>query len=325
MGAPTPSRGRADQLALGCLLLMTMLWGSTFVVLKDLLTRTDASDLLAVRFTIAALVLAAIACRRVRLGRRLLIDGTIAGLFYGGGQLLQTYGLARTSVSISGFLTGLYVVMTPLVEAILLRARVSRRTWLAVALATLGLAVLTVSPAAGSTHFGAGEALTVLSAMVYAGHIVWTGRVSTEETSLGLSVVQTVVVAILCLVAAAPGGIALPGSVADWAAVGYLATACGALAVFLQVWAQARVEATRAAIVMSFEPIWAATFAVVCGMEAFGWRTAAGGAALVAAMVISSMPGRVLSPRGVSRVASPVTDATGGYRARPPAASGSAS
>jgi len=326
VNAPSGWRGHLDKLALLSLLVMTMLWGSTFVILKDLLTRIGTSDLLAVRFAIAALVLVAVAGKRVRPTRRLLIDGTIAGLFYSSGQLLQTYGLARTSVSISGFLTGLYVVMTPIIEAMLLRARVSRRVWSAVALATLGLGILTVSPATGTTRFGLGELLTVLSALAYAGHIVWTGRVSTPETSLGLSTVQTVVIAIMCAAAAAPGGIVMPDRAGDWIAIVYLATCCGALAVFLQVWAQSRVDATRAAIVMSFEPIWAAAFAIALGMETFGWRTAAGGAALVAAMIVSSIPRRTpagaIPPTGELHA---VRDARDACRGRPPTSSGSVS
>lgn len=280
-----------DRLAPAALVFMAVLWGSTFFVIKDLVTRMDAADLLAVRFVIAALVLTAVMARQLRLiDRTTLWHGTVMGVLYGVAQLLQTYGLVYTSASISGFLTGLYVVLTPMLEAVLLKARVGMRVWVAVALATAGLGVLTIAPGIGNTSFGLGEVLTIASALAYAGHIVYTGKVSTPALSLRLSTVQTVVIAIICLLAALPGGIALPDRAQDWWAVGYLAVLCGALAVFLQVWAQARVEATRAAVIMSSEPIWAATFAILVGQEALSWRTVVGGAALVVAMVLASLP-----------------------------------
>lgn len=303
---------RADLLAPASLMLMAILWGSTFFVLKDLLTRIDASDLLALRFTIAALVLLAVVNRRLKLDRTILRHGLIMGGLYGIAQLLQTYGLAQTSASISGFLTGLYVVATPIGQAVLLRARVSRRVWLAVGLATAGLGVLTIAPGLGATRFGWGEALTVLSALAYAGHIIYTGRVVTQATALPLSTVQTVVIAALCVLAGLPGGIQLPTSTADWLAVAYLAILCGALAVVLQIWAQSRVEATRAAVIMSSEPIWAAAFAIGVGQEELVWRTLVGGAALVLAMMLASAPEPKL-----------VRAARAGYRAHPPARSGS--
>lgn len=296
-----------DRLAPAALAFMAMLWGSTFFVLKDLVTRMDVSDLLALRFAIAALALAAVMHRQLRrIDRRTLWRGAVLGGLYGAAQLLQTYGLVHTSASISGFLTGLYVVLTPILEAVLLKARVSQRVWLAVGLATAGLGVLTIAPGLGAGRFGLGEALTVLSALAYAGHIVYTGRVSTQALALKLSTVQTAVVALVCLVAALPSGIMLPQRAIDWAAVAYLALLCGALAAFLQVWAQARVEPTRAAVIMSSEPIWAAAFAIMVGQESLGWRTLVGGAALVVAMVLASLPAPVRASRPQLRRYQPV-------------------
>lgn len=282
-----------DRLAPASLMLMAILWGSTFFVIKDLLDRIEASDLLAVRFTIATVILVAVVNRRLRtLDARMARDGIIMGIFYGAGQILQTHGLAHTSASISGFLTGLYVVMTPIIEALLLKARVSQRVWLAVALATAGLGMLTIAPGMGETRFGLGEVLTVLSALAYAAHIVYTGRVSTPANALQLSTVQAAVIAVMCIVAAVPGGIQLPSTTADWWAVAYLSVLAGALAVVLQVWAQAKVDATRAAVIMSSEPIWAAVFAIAAGQEDLALRTVIGGAALVAAMILASLPDR---------------------------------
>lgn len=282
----------ADRLAPLSLLFMAVLWGSTFFVLHDMLDRIDAADLLAVRFTIAAVVFGAVVHRKLLWSRTTVRQGAILGLIFGSAQLLQTYGLAHTSASISGFLTGLYVVVTPILEGLLLKARVRQRVWLAVALATVGLAALTIVPGAGTTRFGIGEALTVASALVYAIHIIYTGRVATQDKAVTLAVVQTAGVAVVCTIAALPGGIGLPQRASDWWAVLYMALLCGALTAVLQVWAQSKVSPTRAAVIMSTEPIWAATFAIMAGQEPFSMRTLLGGTAMVIAMVLSSLPDR---------------------------------
>jgi len=307
------SEGRADALALAGLILMATGWGSTFFVIKDILDRLDAADLLGVRFTVTALVLAAgLAPQLRRLDARCWRQGLAMGLLFSTGQLLQTYGLAYTSASISGFLSGLYVVLTPVMEALLLRARVGRRIWLAVALATIGLGVLTIAPGFGAAGFGVGEVLTLACSVAFAGHIVYTGRVSTPDRALRLSVVQSFMIAACCLLAAIPGGIALPSNTGDWLVVGYLAIITGAATIVLQVWAQARVSPSRAAIIMASEPIWAALFAILAGQEAFTERTLVGGTALVTAMLLASLPARRIRA------------ARGGYRARLPVSSGSA-
>ena len=306
----------ADRLAPLSLLFMAVLWGSTFFVLHDMLDRIDAADLLAVRFTIAAVVFGAVVHRKLLWSRTTVRQGAILGLIFGSAQLLQTYGLAHTSASISGFLTGLYVVVTPILEGVLLKARVRQRVWLAVALATVGLAALTIVPGAGTTKFGIGEALTVASALVYAIHIIYTGRVATQDKAVTLAVVQTAGVAVVCTIAALPGGIGLPQRASDWWAVLYMALLCGALTAVLQVWAQSKVSPTRAAVIMSTEPIWAATFAIMAGQEPFSMRTLLGGTAMVIAMVLSSLPDRSMMREPVVVPAQTVTPPRAGYRGR---------
>ena len=165
---------RTELLAVGALIAMTAAWGSTFFMIKDVVTRIPVSDLLAVRFAIASLAVALVALPRLRLNRELVRRGVLLGILYGGAQLLQTLGLAQTSASVSGFITGLYVVATPLISAAILRTRIPGTTWLAVGLATVGLGVLSLN----GFSVGYGELLTLASAIVYAGHIVALGRMS---------------------------------------------------------------------------------------------------------------------------------------------------
>ena len=183
--------GRRTELgAVAALLVVTAIWGSTFFMIKDIVTRLPVADLLAVRFGLASIALAALAGPRLRLDRRLLGQGAALGVLYGTAQILQTVGLAHTSASVSGFITGLYLVATPLLAALVLRARVSGLTWLAVGLATIGLGILSLRGFA----IGYGELVTLVAAIVYAGHIVALGRVSTAANALSLAVYQMITI-----------------------------------------------------------------------------------------------------------------------------------
>jgi drug/metabolite transporter (DMT)-like permease len=286
------ARSRTEMLALLALLVMTAAWGSTFFLIKDVVTRMPVADLLAVRFAIASVALALIAAPRLHLSRPVVVYGVLLGLLYGAAQILQTAGLAHTSASVSGFVTGLYVVATPLLTALILRRRVPPLTWLAAVLATIGLGVLALH----GFSIGYGELLTLIGAVIYAGHIVALGRFSTPETTLGLSLLQLSMITLVTGVAAlwptvgsAPG-IQLPGSLHDWLIVLYLALIASALTMVLQTWAQAHIEPSRAAVIMAMEPVWAAAFAVALGGENVTVRMIIGGLAIVSAMYLVERP-----------------------------------
>ena len=184
-------------------------------------------------------------------------------MLYGVAQILQTAGLAHTAASVSGFITGLYVVATPLFAAVLLRQRIGALTWGAVVLALAGLGVLTLS----GFSVGYGEALTFVSALLYALHIVGLGAWSNASEAMGMTIIQLVVITVVCFVATVPDGIVLPATTADWVSVVYMALVAGALAMAAQTWAQAHLPPTRSAIIMSMEPVFAAFFAVLLGGE----------------------------------------------------------
>jgi drug/metabolite transporter (DMT)-like permease len=279
---------RAQLIATGALLAVTASWGSTFFLIKDLLDRVPPLDFLAIRFAIAGIVMLAVAHRAVlALRRPVLRRAVVLGGVYGVAQILQTTGLAHTSASVSGFVTGLYVVCTPLLAALLLGTRITAFTWGAVALATAGLGVLTLDlPLNGGSSVGYGEALTFVAAVLYALHIVALGAWSTARDALGMSVVQLLVIAVICLVATAPNGVVLPDTGRDWAAIVYMALVAGALALLAQTWAQSQLSPTRTAIIMSMEPVFAAFFAVLLGGEDVGIRMVIGGAMVLAAMLV---------------------------------------
>jgi drug/metabolite transporter (DMT)-like permease len=274
---------RTQVLATGALLLTTASWGSTFFLIKDLLARVPTLDFLAVRFAIAGVVTLVVMHRAVfALDRAAWRRAGALGLVYGIAQILQTAGLAHTPASVSGFVTGMYVVFTPLLASLVLRTRITAMTWGAVLLATIGLGVLTL----GGFSVGYGEAITLVASVLYALHIVALGAWSTARTALGMSVVQLLVIAVVCLVATAPDGLVLPDRTQDWLAILYMALIPGAGALAAQTWAQSQISPTRTAIIMSTEPVFAALFAVALGGEELTARMLLGGAMVVAAMLV---------------------------------------
>ena len=274
---------RTTLLATGALLAMTACWGSTFFLIKDLLDRVPTLDFLAVRFAIASVVLLLVAPRAIgRLSPETRRQAVALGFLYGVAQILQTAGLAHTAASVSGFITGLYVVCTPIFAALLLRSRIGPMTWAAVALAAAGLGVLTLDGFA----VGYGEAITLVAAMLYALHIVGLGAWSNARDALGMSILQIIVITLVCLVASAAAGVVLPSTPADWLSVTYMAVFAGALAMIGQTWAQAHLTPTRAAIIMSMEPVFAAVFAIGFGQESATPRMLTGGLMVLTAMLI---------------------------------------
>ncbi|WP_307807639.1 DMT family transporter [Nocardioides xinjiangensis] len=273
---------RTTLLASAALLALAACWGSTFFMIKDLLDRVPTLDFLAVRFGIAALVLVAVAPRALgRLSPVVRRHAVVLGALYGVAQILQTAGLAHTPASVSGFVTGLYVVCTPLLAAAILRTRIPPVTWVAVTLATAGLAVLALD----GFSIGYGELVTLTSAVLYALHIVGLGAWSTAQDAVGMTILQIIVIAVVCTLATAHDGIVLPDRAGDWASVAYMAVVVGALGLLGQTWAQAHLTPTRSAIIMSMEPVFASFFAVWLGGEDLTTRLLLGGAMVLVAML----------------------------------------
>ena len=275
---------RTTGWALFGLLAVAAAWGSSFPLTKALLDRMTAVNFLAVRFTLAALLMVIVFFPALRrLSRQALLRGVWLGLAYGVAQLLQTVGLQYTPASISGFITGMYVVLTPLCAAVLLRVRIGPRVWLGAVIATVGLGLLGLN----GLSIGFGEAITLTSALIYAVHIVGLSAWSDAREAFGLATVQLVVTALVSVGAAviSGGGVALPTTRFDWIAILYMAVVSGAVAMVVQSWAQAHLAPSRAAITMATEPAWAALFSILFLDEALTWRMGIGGALMLAAMI----------------------------------------
>ena len=277
------------RIAVLALLAVAAAWGSTFFLTKDLLPRMDVADYLALRFLIASVALVLIHPPAIGKLSRLDRGRAVAlGITYGIAQLVQTEGLKHTSASVSGFVTGMYVVFTPLLAAVILRQRIGRWAWVAVFLATIGLGVLSLR----GLSMGKGELLTLASAGLYALHIIGLGAWSTPKNAFGLSSLQMVVITVVCAIGALPGGFTLPSTSGDWVSVIYMALVAGALALIVQTWAQAHLNPTRAAIAMTMEPVFASAFAVLFGSESVTWRMLFGGALVMSAMYLVELAPR---------------------------------
>jgi len=270
---------------LGLLVLVTAVWGITFVQIKDALELYPLFAFLAVRFAIAVAVLAVPAARRVRsLGR----DGAVAGLLLGGllaaGYALQTAGLQRTTVSAAGFVTGMYVVFTPVFGYMLFRIRAPRAVWLGVALAVLGLAMLS-GVSAGST---AGDLLVLAGAALYALQIALMERFAPRYDPLAFTTAEMVAAFVgFAVIAVAAGQVEVPHGAAVWGALLVTGVFASAIAFLVQAWAQQRTSATQTALVFSLEPVWAGIFGFALAgdrLGAIGW---AGCAVILAGIAVS--------------------------------------
>ncbi|HTR71344.1 MAG TPA: DMT family transporter [Mycobacteriales bacterium] len=281
------------------LLGVCCVWGATFVVVKDATERMPVMDFLAWRFAIAALVMLAARPRAfgalTRAGKK---AGVTLGLALGAGYVAQTFGLQRTPASVSGFITGLFVVFTPLCAGLLLRKRIDRVTWLAVVLATAGLALICLHGAS----VGVGEALTLLCAVAFALHIVGLGEWSASHDAAGLAVVQLATVAIASILIAAPTSLAPPPDAGVWGAVLLTSIAGTALAFFIQTWAQARLTPTRAAVILTMEPVFAGIFGVAIGGDTLTARTLGGAALVLLAMYVVELGPRHSADAEVPRL-----------------------
>jgi len=281
---------RKPTVATLALLVVTAIWGSTFFIIKDAVSKIDPIDFLAVRFAVGAAIPAFVFWRRLsRLTATQWQIGLALGCLYGLAQIVQTVGLQTTAASVSGFITGTYVVLTPIIMWIAFKARLNVRTWVAVALALAGLAVLSLT---GLGNGGVGEALTLVGAALYAVHIVLLDRWSRSMDAMSLAIVQLIGVALTTGFLGLPGGYHVPADAKVWGAIAYTAIMAGIVTMLLQTWAQRHITPTRVALLMTFEPVFASAFAVGFGGEAVTIRLVAGGALILLATLIGIRGGQ---------------------------------
>ena len=271
------------RIASFALLGVTVVWGSTFIVIKDSIVRQPAADFLATRFSIAALLLILARPKALKaISKQTLVRGSLLGCALGGGYLAQTFGLRTASAAVSGFITGLFVVFTPIIGGWILHRPVGRWPWIAAIFAALGLALLSLK----GWSIGDGEGLTVITALGFALHIVGLGEWSLHENAYSFAIVQLSVVSLLCWAAALPNGYQYPPDRGVWGALLLTSVAGTAVAFVVQTWTQSLIAPTSAAVIMTMEPVFSGVFAVYVGHEHLTIKMFAGGALVLLAMYL---------------------------------------
>jgi len=273
------------MVAVGALVLVTAVWGLTFVQVKDAVAIYPLFAFLAVRFAIASLVLAVPAAPRLRsLGRSGAVAGTALGLLLAAGYALQTAGLARTTVSSAGFITGLYVVFTPLLALLLFRTRVAAVVWLGVGLALVGLGLLSGVGAGDSV----GDALVLAGSAAFSLQIVLLERYAPRYDTIAFTQAEMLAAfGGFALVAVAAGQIEVPSGWTVWGALLVTGIFASALGFLVQTWAQRRTSATRTALAFAMEPVFAGVFGFWLAGDRLGAVGWAGCAVIMAGIVVA--------------------------------------
>lgn len=274
-------------LAPWALLAVAAMWGISFVWMKDILDQQDVFSFLVSRFVVAALVMLVANPKVItRLNRELLIKGSLIGTALGLGYIFQTLGLERTTPAITGFITGLYVVLTPLIGALMLKEKLTIQAWFYIALATAGLGVLSIT----GLSIGAGELFVLISAFLFAAHILLLSRWSKDFDAYTLTFVQLATCAVVSGVPASLNGFVAPPDTQVWAVVVFTAVFATFFAFVIQTWAQARISATKVAVILTMEVVFAALFSVALGAEPLTLRILLGGSMVLVAMIVIVQP-----------------------------------
>lgn len=271
------------RLAPFALLLVAAMWGTTFVMMKEAIKRQDVNSFLFTRFAVAVVAMIILRPHVVKFFTKdLLAKGFFIGCFLGSGYILQTLGLARTTAATTGFVTGLYVVATPLIAALVLKERIAPRIWLYIGIATVGLAFLSIHGWA----LGIGELFVLASAVAFGGHIIALGQWSSGRDAYALTVVQLATCALLSGLASLNSGYHSPPDRGVWGVVVFTAIFATAIAFMIQTWSQAHMSSTKVAVILTMEVVFAAFFAVLFGGEKITLQIAIGGILVVGAMYL---------------------------------------
>jgi drug/metabolite transporter (DMT)-like permease len=288
------SERRRELAAELALVGIAAIWGATFTVVQDAIEKLPAMAFLGYRFTAAAIVVA-LAFRRPlrRLSAAGLRAGLLMGLFLTVGYVLQTLALERTSASNAGFITGLFVVITPLVAALVLRERIGATAWLAACASAFGLFLLS-----GTNGLNAGDALALGCAAGFALHILATSRGVRDHDTGALLVVQLGVCGLFCLIVAGAGGeLEAPPDASVWWALAVTALLASALAYFVQSYAQRHAPPARTALILASEPAFAGLFGYLLAGDRLGALSWLGAALIMAAIVAVEVLPRLRPPR----------------------------
>jgi drug/metabolite transporter (DMT)-like permease len=282
------------KLAPWALLTVAAIWGVSFVWMKDIFDQQDVYSFLTSRFIVAAVAMIVLRPKIItQFSKELVGKGILIGIALGSGFILQTLGLERTTPAITGFITGLYVVLTPLIASIFLKERLTRVMWGYVLLAVVGLAILSLK----GWSVGLGELFVLFSALLFAIHINLLGYWSKNFDSYALTVMQLIGCAFLSFIPTIINGYTAPPDIQVWGVIIFTALFATAIGFMVQTWAQARISTTKVAVILTMEVVFAALFSFLYGVEPFTLRLAIGGSFVLIAMLAIVQPRVSTSPQ----------------------------
>jgi drug/metabolite transporter (DMT)-like permease len=290
--SPTTVRRSAE----GALVAIAAVWGLTFVMVQDAIEELPTMAFLGYRFASAALVMAIVFRGPLRrLSRDGWRAGALMGVFLTAGYIFQTLGLERTSASNTGFITGLFVVLTPVLGAVFLRQRVSGLAWAAAGVSGVGLYLLS---GAGGDFEARGDGLVLVCAVALAAHILATSRGVGGHDPAALVVVQLGVCGVVCtVIAAVAGQLEVPRGETVWSALIVTSLVASALGFLVQTFAQQHAPPARTALILASEPAFAGLFGYLLAddrLSAISWVGA--GLILVSIVAVEIAP-RLRPPR----------------------------
>lgn len=279
------SEANLRRLSEAALIGIASIWGLTFVMVKDAIEELPTMAFLAYRFIPASLIVAVVFRKRLAaLSRDGWRAGAVMGVFLTGGYVFQTLGMEKTTASNAGFITGLFVVLTPVLAAIVLRERLPRTVWAAAGVAAIGLWLLS---GAGTDFNTRGDGLVLICSFSLAAHILATSSAVKRHDVGALLAIQLGVVGLVCLVIGAMAGdLEAPEGSTVWSALIVTSLIASALGFFVQTFAQQHAPPARTALILAAEPAFAGLFGWLLNDErlsAAGWL----GAALIMTAIVA--------------------------------------
>ena len=266
---------------------VTFAWGAAFVLMKDAINEQPVFDFLAARFTLATVVMIAIRPQVLKaIDKKLLFRGSLLGVMLGLAYITQTIGLDLTTAAITGFLTGLYVIFTPILFWMIYRKKVQGKVLIGSITAFIALLFISFN----GFSLDAAQVWLIACAVLFAGHIVGLSVWSTAKDIYPLTVIQLGAGSIVCWMGALADGYQAPPNASVWGVVVFTAVFATAAAFLVQTWAQSIMDPSRVAIILTTEVIFAAAIAVAVGQEVLALRVVIGGALMVIAMLIVEWP-----------------------------------
>ncbi len=271
------------------LIAITVIWGLTFALIKKSLESVQPFVFMAWRFWLAALVMGALSARRLRhIDWPIMRDGLLLGVLLYASYSFQTFGLQHTTAGNAGFITGLFIVFTPLLSAIFLRHRLDPKSIAAVVVAVIGLAVLSLQPGIG---IRIGDALVLACAFLYSVHIILMDGFVKKYDLVLLTFVQMLILA----VAFTASGLifekfTVPDTGFAWMTIAICGVLASAAAFYVQGYAQRILTPVRTSMVLIMEPVFSVVFGIIILGEHLTWRSWLGCALIFAGMVLTEIP-----------------------------------